>query len=261
MNRKARCVLGVNFGMLLGLAYGVVSLWINSVFLPGIPLFEPPPGRFATFLIEALSGGALGFLVTWPEEFLLGVLLSSVAGTLFSSLIALQTENPGNIFGASLVLFLTFLPRVFFFLPVVFMVRWVVNIWEEETLYAGYSLQRRLRSVLLLVVICMAAGILSLYPTETRKSLKNLNELILVGRQASSLSSLPQSLQTVNGFMQYSNSSYSLKLVSDPNDIPIPRATTGFNKDETGIEVFFDNGFHFGCVYSPANDQPNCVDY
>lgn len=263
MKNKARCVLGIIFGMLLGLAYGVVSQWINSVFLPGIPLFVPPPGRFSTLLIDVFVGGALGFLVSWPEEFLIGVLISSVTGTLVSSLIALQTETGSleSIFGASLVLFITFLPRVFFFIPVVSLVRWVVNTWEEETLYATYSLRRRFRSVLLLIVISLAVGLFSLYPSETRKSMKNLNELILAGRQASSLSSLPQPLQKVNGFLQYSNSPYTLKLASNPENIPIQRATTGFSQNETAIEVFFANGFHFACVYNPPNEHPNCVAY
>ena len=263
MNRKARCILGVIFGMMLGLAYGVVSQWINSVLLPGIPLFIPPPGRFATFLVEVLGGGALGFLVTWPDEFIIGVLISAAAGTFFSSLITLQTEtgNPESMFGTSVLLFLTFLPRVFILLPVVLLVRWVVYVWEQETLYATYSFQRRLRSVLLLIVISLAAGILSLYPGDTRKSLTNLNELILAGRQAYSISSLPQPLQRVSGFLQYSNSPFTLKLVSNPDDIPVPRPTAGYNRDVTAIEVFFVNGFHFGCVYTPPNEQPSCVDY
>lgn len=263
MKRKERCVLGIIFGMVLGLTYGVVSQWINSVFLPGIPLFEPPPGRFATILIQMLGGGALGFLVTWPEEFLTGVLISAATGTLFSSLVSLRAVSGDHerILGTSVVLFITFLPRIFFFLPIVLLVRWVVNIWEKETLYAVYSFQRRLRSVLLLVVIGLVAGLFSLYPGETRTAMKNLNGLILEGRQASSLSSLPQPLQKVNDFLKYSNSPYTLKLINNSEVIPVPRSTIGFNQNEIDIEVFFANGFRFGCVYSARNEQPICADY
>jgi hypothetical protein len=241
----------------------MVSQWINSVFLHGIPLFSPPPGRFATILIDIIGGGALGFLVTWPEEFLTGVLISAVSGTLFSSLMSLRTESGDleRMFGASVVLFITFLPRVLFFLPLVFLVRWVVNIWEKETLYTPYSFRGRFRSVLLLAVVGLAAGLFSLYPRETRMAMKNLNALILEGRQASSPSSLPQPLQNVNDFLKYSNTPYTFKLISNPEVIPIPRSITGFNQNETDIEVNFANGFRFGCVYTQTNEQPNCIDY
>lgn len=263
MNRKARCILGVIFGMLAGLAYGVISLWINSIFLPGVPLYTPPPGRFATLFIEMLAGGALGFLATWPEEFLLGVLISSVTGTIVASLISLLSQPGGldSILSALTVLFLTFLPRIFIFLPVVLLVRWVVYMWEQETLYNAYSLRKRSRSVLLLVVICLAVGLFSLYPGDNRKSLKNLNALILTGRQASSLSNLPQPLRRVNGFLNYSASPYSLQILLDPQVIPVPQSASGYGQNEIAIEVLFSNGFRFGCIYTSPGEQPNCVDY
>jgi hypothetical protein len=92
-------------------------------------------------------------------------------------------------------------------------------------------------------------------------AMKNLNALILEGRQASSPSSLPQPLQNVNDFLKYSNTPYTFKLISNPEVIPIPRSITGFNQNETDIEVNFANGFRFGCVYTQTNEQPNCIDY
>jgi hypothetical protein len=71
-----------------------------------------------------------------------------------------ETGNTERIIGASFVLFITFLPRIFFFLPAVFLVRWVVNVWEKETLYASYPLHRRIRRVLLLVFVGLASAIL-----------------------------------------------------------------------------------------------------
>ena len=263
MNRRARCILGVIFGMMLGFAYGIVSQWINSIFLPSVPLYAPPPGRFESFLIDGFGGGLLGFLVAWPGEILVGVILSALTGTIASSLMSASSaaSNSERLFGVSALLFLTFLPRVVLFLPVVSLVRWVIHVWEEETLYATFSLQRRLRSVAILVVVSLAAGLFSLYPSITRKSLTHLNGLILSGRQATSLSSLPQPLQKVNGFLKYSESPYTLKVIENADDIPVQRPITGFNEIEPAIEVFFTNGFHFGCVYTPPNEQPNCVDY
>lgn len=263
MNRKARCILGAIFGILAGLAYGVVSLWINNIFLPGIPLYSPPPGRFATLILEMLAGGALGFLAAWPEEFLLGVLISSVTGTIVSSLISFLSAKGSldSLLSASAVLFFTFLPRIFFFIPVVLIVRWVVSKWEQETLYNAYSLRERLRSVLFLVVISLAVGIFALYPGQERTSVKNLNEMILVGRQASSPANLPQPLQRVNGFLEHSAAPYSLQVLNDPEAIPVAQSASGYGQDQIAIEVLFSNGFRFGCIYTSASEQPNCVDY
>lgn len=263
MKSITRRVLGVIFGMILGLTYGAVIQWINSIYLPGVPLFAPPPGRFVTLIIYILGGGALGFLVTWPDEFLLGVLISSVSGTLVSSLVSLFIEsgNPDVLISNAAVLLITFLPRIFFFVPATILVRWVVSMWERETLYAPFSLKKRLGSLVLLVALGLVVGAFSLYPTHTRMTLTNLNELILAGKQATGAASLPAPLQTVDGFVQNSDGPYSLLLLSDSTVIPIQRATVGFSPDELAIEVLFANGFRFGCVYNPAEKQPSCVYY
>lgn len=263
MNNKTRRVLGIIFGMILGLAYGAISQWINSIYLPEVPLFAPPPGRFGTLIIYIFTGGALGFLVTWPEEFLLGVIISSVSGTLVSSLVSLLIESGtlDNLIGNAAVLLITFLPRIFFFVPATILVRWVVSMWEKETLYAPYSLNKRLGSLLLLVIIGIGVGMFSLLPVQTRRTLANLNELILEGKQASSIAGLPAALQTVDGFIQNSGTPYSLLILSDSTQVPIPRATVGFSQDELAIEVLFTNGYRFGCVYLPTDKLPSCVHY
>jgi len=263
MNNRMRTVIGVIFGMVLGLAYGLVSLWINNIFLPGIPLYVSPPGKFATIILMMLAGGVLGFLVAWPKEFFIGVLISSIIGTLISSFLSLWAEAGSleNLANASVVIFISFLPRVVIFLPLFILVRWVANTWEQETLYTPYSVKGRTRSLILLVAIGMLAGIFSLYSADSRKSVANLNELILEGRRASSSTSLPQPLQRVNDFLNYSNSSYTLNVISDPEEIPVPQPASGYDRNMTAIVVLFSNGFRFGCVYTELNELPNCAQY
>jgi hypothetical protein len=119
MDNKMRAVFGLIFGMILGLAYGLISQWINHIFLPGVPLYVAPPGRFATIILMMLAGGGLGFLAAWPKEFFLGVLISAVIGTIASSFLSLWAEigSLENMLGASVVLFISFLPRVVIFFP------------------------------------------------------------------------------------------------------------------------------------------------
>ena len=263
MDDKMRIIFGVIFGVILGLAYGLVSLSINNIFLPGIPLYAPPQGKFLSIIEWMVVGGALGFLVAWPKEFFVGVLISSVIGTLASSFLSLwaETGSLANLINASVVIFVSFLPRVVIFLPVFILIRWSANTWEQETLYTPYVTRGRIRSVLLVVLVGMLAGIFSLYSAGSRQSLANLNELILKGRQASSTSSLPQALQRVNDFQNYSYLPYTLNVISDPEEIPVPQPAPGYDQNITAIVVLFSNGFRFGCVYTALNQPPNCAAY
>ena len=58
MLNPVRIILGV----LLGLAYGLVSQLINRVALPGIPLHQPPLGAFGNIVASAAVGGLLGYV-------------------------------------------------------------------------------------------------------------------------------------------------------------------------------------------------------
>jgi hypothetical protein len=115
--------------------------------------------------------------------------------------------------------------------------------------------------VVLLVVVGLLAGIFSLYSADSRKSLANMNELILEGRQASRLASLPRPLQRVSDFQKYSNSPYTLEVINDPEEIPVPQPASGYDRNVTAIVVLFSNGFRFGCVYTALNESPNCAEY
>jgi hypothetical protein len=263
MDSKVRTMFGLIFGMTLGLVYGLVSQWINNIFLPGVPLYVSPPGRFAIIILILLSGGVLGFLSAWPKEFFVGVLISAVIGTLISSFLSLWAEvgSLENMLSASVVLFISFLPRVVFFLPIFVLVRWTSSTWEQETLHAPCSITGRMRSVGLLVVVGLLAGIFSLYSVGSRKSLVNMNALILEGRQASSQADLPQPLQRMNDFQKYSNLAYTLNVISDPEEIPVSQPASGYDQNVTAIVVLFSNGFRFGCVYTAPNEPPNCAEY
>jgi hypothetical protein len=63
----------------LGLVYFLVSQGINAVFLPAIPLFQPPLGFWGNVALGALWGGILGLICAWPYSTAIGVVLASVA--------------------------------------------------------------------------------------------------------------------------------------------------------------------------------------
>ena len=68
MSDKARRVLGMIFGGGIGLLYGLVSQNVNSLYLPGVPLFFAPPGRAGSVILLALFGALMGLVVAWPSR-------------------------------------------------------------------------------------------------------------------------------------------------------------------------------------------------
>lgn len=64
-------------GVVLGGASGLVSQWINRVYLPGAPLYQPPFGPAGNSLLFALGGALLGQICAWPTGGVQGTFLAS----------------------------------------------------------------------------------------------------------------------------------------------------------------------------------------
>jgi hypothetical protein len=186
MSEKSRRILGAIIGASMGLAYSLVSQYINAISLPGVPLYNPPPGKLATILITVLIGGIMGLIAAWPEDALPGVLLSAVFGIAATSLlnIYLTEDTSLQITGAVIVFFMTFLPRAVLFLPLAALTRWVINEWSRELVSANFSIARMLLSLLLVVVVAGVAGALSMYSRQGRQVLQKTYTLIQQGRSA-----------------------------------------------------------------------------
>jgi len=263
MKPKLRRVLGIFLGLLLGLVYGAVSHLINVFFLPAVPLYHSSPGRLGTIFLIVLGGGLLGMLAAWTEEFIPGVIASSLVLTLIASLGSMITtlSDGAQLFRYSVLLFLTFLPRVIFFLPAAALLLWVLHTWEEGTLHNPYILKKPFTSSFVLVALGIIAGLFSLYSPQERASLADLNQMIQEGMQAVNTEELPPALIPVNGFFENAQGAYSLRLIPNPDKIPVQRPIVSTNTVEHAIIVMFKNGFRFGCVYSPPHPQPNCKDF
>jgi hypothetical protein len=263
MNEKSRRILGTIIGMAMGLAYSLVAQNINGLILPGIPLYEAPPGKFNTILITILIGGLMGLIAAWPDDALPGILLSAVVGTTATSLLNIYLTEEGSlqITGALIVFVMTFLPRAVLFLPLAALTRWVIGEWSRELKDANFSITRMALSLLLVVVLAGAAGVLSLYARQERQVLEKTYRLIQEGKQASSLEGLPEELKPVDGFIQNSGGAYTLHLSTDPDQLPITRPEVAYNETEYAVIVTYENGFRFGCVFTPPGLVAICRAY
>ncbi len=251
--------MGLILGLALGLGYSLSSNLINKINLPNIPLTVPWPGTVGLIIIGILMFGALGLIAAWTEESLPGVLASALVGSVLSAIWILLNET-SNRSGAFIVLFLVFLPRIFFYLPFSGLVRWLISNFEVSA-YRNVPPARRWLPVLISFLLAVVAGMFSLYPEEVRQSLIKMDELIQLGMQASTRNELPKSLRSVEGFVSNANGEYTFAIGSNPDLLPVQRPIVEYGESEPFIIINFENGFRFGCVFSPPYVVPACIDF
>ena len=252
--------LGLILGLALGLEYSVASKLINSFLLPGIPFFAPWPGNFWLIALSTAMFGALGLLAAWTEDSLPGVILSALFGTLISSIWVIATDSTNRI-GAFVVLFFIFLPRVFLYLPFSVLVRWLISKIQQRPYGDDVALPRRLLPLLLSFVVVIFIGTFIRVTEQEKKSLLKMQELVQAGLTVSSRDELPDPLQDVNGFIEKGKGEYTFDLGPNPDVLPVQRPIVDYGVPEPFIIVRFENGFRFGCVFSPPYVVPACIDF
>lgn len=251
---------GLIIGLFLGTGYSLTANLINRLVLPGIPLYTPPPGMAGLIVITALMFGLLGLIAAWTDEALPSVLLSGFIGSLISSAWNLATET--DKFAALTLLVVIFMPRVFFFLPFGGAVRWLTHKITQPT-PKSTSPMRKLFPTFLAFIFMVVVGTFAILPKETRTSLVQMDALLQteINSHATSRSELPKSLQSVNGFIQNAKGAYRYTIGSNPDVLPAQRPIVGYGVSEPFIIVRFENGFRFGCVFSPPYIEPACADF
>jgi hypothetical protein len=249
---------GLLIGLALGASYSLTANLINRLALPGIPLYAPPPGLLGLIVVTALMFGLLGLIATWPDESLPGVLLSGLIGSIISSIWILVNET--NKFAAVTLLVVIFMPRMFFYMPFGALVRWLIHKIDQPT-PRPVAPVRKLVPVFLAFIFLAYLGSFALLPKETRASLVRMDALLQTGMKSQATSELPEPLQPVLGFIQRSNGSYSYSIGSNPDALPVQRPFVEYGEVEPFIIIKFENGFRFGCVFSPPYIQPACIDF
>lgn len=253
--------LGLMLGLLLGVGFSVTSNFINRLVMPGIPLGSPWPGTFWLTVISIAMFGMLGLLAAWTEDSLPGIFLSAIFGTLVSSIWILISDSSNRIGTLIVILFFVFLPRMFFYLPFSWLIRWLVDKLQYPSRGKEVAPARRLLPVVLSLLVVVFIGTLSRVSNEEQKSLTHMKELIEEGQLASSRDQLPNSLQNINGFVENAEGEYTFSLGANPDVLPVQRPFVNYGEEEPFVIVRFQNGFRFGCVFPPPYVIPVCVDF
>ena len=263
MGERSRRILGAVFGAAMGLVYALVAQNINTLTLPGIPLYQPPPGRFTTILVTVVLGAILGLIASWPDDAIPGVMWSALTGILLSSIyyMLISNNDNGQLLSLAIIFIFTFLPRAVFLLPMAAITRWAVSIWQTELQTVSFSIKRLALSASAVLLVAGLAGLLSLYPRQGREALRVTQALIQKGQQAVSSEALPVELKPVDGFVQSAVGSYTLRLSDDPDQLPISRPAAGYLESEYAVLVRFANGYRFACVFGKPGTAPTCRFY
>lgn len=256
---RYRRLVGVALGALLGLVYFLVSQGVNVLFLPGIPLFQPPLGFWGNIVLGTLWGGLLGLICAWPNSTAIGVTLASLASiavTIVRGLSGLD-ENLGRLLIIALV---SGLPAAFLMMPVMLALRWAINGLVDQRSYPA-AWKQRLRTPRLLLILVAVVAAFSFYNSKARTLLVRMDTTLQAGLAANAAVQLPAELRTLRSgnFMTDATAGYTLQWTETDLDRFIDLRPSSNYNDHSAVIVRFDNGQSLICLYPGVAVRPNCA--
>jgi hypothetical protein len=260
MSDKKRRMYGFIIGIAFGLPYSYISQFINVWMLSDIPLFDLPIGRVTAAILTTLALGALGVIVAWDEESFFGLIGGTLLLVVLGSVQAYINSSSSQAVTSFFLFLFTFLPRLIIYLPLAFLFRWALNNLDNSVPGYPRGLRRPLKVIAVLLTVAVIGGRFSMLAPEARQALQDANALVLEGISArDNGSNLPKPLLDVDGFSTYAKGPYTLEWSSDVDSLPVTRSVADFGITESLILVHFENGYLFGCAYTPPSRVPKCI--
>ncbi len=265
MSSAQRRWSGLILGAMLGLAYGVISQFINTWVQPGLHYYQPPLGVAGNILLFCLMGAALGLVCAWAQSSANGVI---IGGAVMAVVVLLAAHLTGKqlaegLSGKILITFFLFFPFAGGCVPIAWLFRWAVNEQGEEI--ERFILHpRRAWAPLLIVVMCAALGLLSLYRPEARQLLLQTDQMMRSALQAGSPDDLPAPLRpkdVMNFRQQAGSGEYSLQWVKEGLNIYAIPAVATADYEKSAVITRFASGWTVVCLYPRADYAPECRGY
>lgn len=263
-NDQHRRLMGALFGAGFAFVYAAISQTINSISIPGVPVYQSFFGAALNVVVLTVFGGALGLLTAWPASAAHGVLWSTLlCGALFQVYVLWQGSESYEGLIKLIVPFLLFLPICGLLAVPIALFRWVLN-KQEEAQQLALPLWMRARIPLLLVIVIAFLASTWLYPPEGREVMARTHALLQSGLQATNATSLPEPLQSdrVDRFTERASTNYGLYwekedltrfAIARPNEIPEYKMSV--------VVARFDNGWVLACLYPLVDAEPRCKSY
>lgn len=264
-NPPYRRTWGLFLGLATAMAFALVSQLINIIVMPGVPLFLPPFGAVGNVLISVLLGTVIGLLAAWPDNFFIGVVLSSLVAWLAVSVASIFTGQVDSqtLMNRIAALILILVPIVGFFVPFMAFFRWIVmreenSKIEQERLGTPWKATRLILPALLLIAAGWL-GYFNLYPPRGQNAATRMHQIIQQGQQAASDNAIPGPLlpPNVNGFREKGAGKYTMRWDPDEsNRYNIPRPSG--NDPASAVITNFENGWLLVCIFTSPDRPPNC---
>lgn len=256
---RYRRLVGAGLGAGLGLVYFLVSQGINIVFLPDIPLFQPPLGFWGNIALGALWGAVLGLICAWPYSTAIGVTAASLASITVTIVRGLSgiDESLGRLVIIALVLGV---PAAFLMVPAMMALRWAINGIVDLRNHPTSSRQRWRGPLILLALVAVAAAF-SLHNAKARSLLARADDTVQAGLAAGSADQLPEELRALRGgaFLASASDVYTLEWTEADLDRFIDLRPASNYNDHSAVLVRFDNGQSLVCLYPGIDTRPNCA--
>ncbi len=258
-----RRLAGVLLGAVFGFALGFVSQFVNRIYLPQVPFYQPPLGAIGNSLACTAIGALIGAVAAWPAGAVTGVVLSSAAAAATIVLLSLLGVRLSfNLPGYTTIALFLWLPLTGMIAPLTAILRWQAS-RQAEALYDREPLGRRVKGPLLISLLVALLGLTSMLRWDGRAVMGEADQLIRAGQAASTSEVLPVPLRSedVDDFLAHGTGGYTLEYVtSNLNDWRIPRPTENFDYHAI-VVARFDNGWMMACLYPEPGRQPECRSY
>jgi len=256
---RYRRLVGAGLGVLLGLAYFLVSQGINGIFLPGVPLFQPPLGFWGNVALGGLWGGLLGLICAWPYSTASGVTLASLASVTVTVVRGLAgiDESLGRLVIIAVVLSI---PAALLMAPAMMALRWAINGLVDLRRHPTASDQRWRGPLILLALVAVVAAF-SLYNAKARALLARMDDTLQAGLAADSFAALPVELQALHSgdFLADASGTYTLEWTETDLERFIDLRPSSNYSAHSAVLVRFANGQSLVCLYPDVGIRPNCA--
>ncbi len=259
-SRKAAVVLGA----ILGLAYGLCTQFINSLYAPSVPFSHHPFGLIGNVAASMAGMILICVVCSLPKDFSRGALAACATSLLVLELRALAIGSvpltaqlilhfsPLALIGLVVELAVAF--------PAMLLLRWTLDIQSDvfdKPLWAW----ERIRLPLAFIAGTLILGSFSLYPADVLTAMANTTGIMDRGLAARSLDDLPVPLRNENNvqdFVYYGKAPYTVELGEYVTALDIK---TGQPIYLIQVLVRFSGGWAVACVYENQLDDPVCKSF
>ncbi|MBU2610051.1 MAG: hypothetical protein KJ606_03760 [Chloroflexi bacterium] len=250
-NLVGKRILGLLFGAGVGFIYSLVSATINHIYIRDIPLYLDASAVFNHVRLTTLAGAAMGYVVNWPEQGVIGVAVASLLGTLAMIITSVVNALAGG--GQVAVVLLTYvyigMPIAVMFIPLSGLFRWAAGSFQNNIRSHGWG-ARSLKIPMALVLLAILVGSFSLYSAEARKTLYKMNGYIQEA-QVSGNEKIPAAFHQVAQIARQGGQDYTLEWSDDLGRFPMLLA------DDAGYSSFayqvvlahFKSGETIACLF------------